>query len=153
MQLLVAKLERSIDLAAESIVKAVTVESESVQPKQVHYRPGLESATFAFSSKKKRPAVYASDPPKKQESDSDSMSEAETILHGVEVTNEPEDPKWNVVNNHKKQPVSLQGAQVLSSAVSDCSSDMPGGGGRPGTVVPERLYADVVRGLAGVVPV
>ncbi len=85
------------------------------------------------------------------------MSEAETILHGVEFTNEPEDPEWNVVNNHKKQPAIVQGAQVLSSTVSDCSSDMPGGGGRPGTLVPERLYADVVRGLTrraqGVVPV
>ena len=137
MQLSFAKLERSIDLAAESIVKAVAVESESVQPKLVHSRPGLESAQFAFSSEKKRPAVYASDLSKKQESDSDSMSKAETILHGVEATNELEDPEWNVVKNHKKQPVSLQGAQVLSSTVSDCFSYMPGGGGRPGTVVPK----------------
>jgi hypothetical protein len=51
------------------------------------------------------------------------------MLHGIEVTKEPEDPKWNVVNNHKKQPVSSQGTQVLSSTVSDCSSDVPGEGG------------------------
>ncbi len=64
------------------------------------------------------------------------MLEAETILHGVEVTKEPEDHKWKVVKNHKKQPVSLQGAQVLSFPVSDFSSGMPGGGDLPGTVVP-----------------
>ena len=47
VQLSVAMLERSIDLAAESIVKAVAVESKSVQPKLVHSRLGLASALFA----------------------------------------------------------------------------------------------------------
>ncbi len=57
VQLAVAKLERSIDLAAESIVKAVAVESESVQPKLVHSRS--ESAPFAFNNKKKRTCAHA----------------------------------------------------------------------------------------------
>jgi hypothetical protein len=120
VQLVVAKLERSIDLAAESLVKAVAFQSESVQPMLVHSK--LESAHFAFSSKKKWPAIYSFEIPKKQESDSDSTSKAETILHGVEITKELEDPKWNVVDNHKKKPFSLPGAQVLSSPVSDCFS-------------------------------
>jgi hypothetical protein len=111
----------------------------------VHSR--LESAQFAFSNKNERPAVYSSEIPKKQGSDSDLLSDAETIRHGLEVTNEPEDSKWNVVNSHKKQTFSLQGTQVLLSTVNKCSSDMPGGGDWPCTIVPERLYVDVVRGL------
>ena len=150
----VDKLERSAELAAESTANAGKLDSN--RSSLITRKVEDDSFTSCYG-KKKRPAVYASDLPKKQESGSDLQLKTETELGGIDTGKDPDSKKWIIVNGRKKQLASPQSVPVLSSVISHGLSDKLGGGGRLGAIVPERLYADVVKGLErraqGVVPV
>jgi hypothetical protein len=103
----VDKLERSAELAAESTANAGKLDSNrsSLIPRKVED----DSFTSCYG-KKKRPAVYASDIPKKPV----LQLKTETELGGIETGKDPDSKKWIIVNGSKKQLAGPQSAPVLS---------------------------------------